>query len=201
MYQFPLLAVWRAGCIFSTASSIGVQGVSLSTRQQYGRAGCIPVQFGDRGSQNNRRRPESFLSTFYHFPSFCRLYNLGKAEVKIFNYGLRPFPPHSFTALHQSKLYNLVKAGVKIIDDDLNPFSPHSSIFLRLSTVQFGKGGSQNIKEDLNPFSPHSKIFLRLSTVQFGESGSRCGPPDVNGMSHGILTSLPCKCLEFINLF
>jgi hypothetical protein len=49
-------------------------------------------------------------------------------------------------------LYNLVTEEVKIIDDDLNPFSPHSTIFLRLSTVQFGEGGSQNLKDDLNPF-------------------------------------------------
>ncbi len=67
-------------------------------------------------------------------------------------YRVYPFPPASSMDVQGVSLYNLVTEEVKIIDDDLNPFSPHSTIFLRLSTVQFGEGGSQNLKDDLNPF-------------------------------------------------
>jgi hypothetical protein len=65
-----------------------------------------------------------------HSTILCRLYNLVKAGVKIFNNDLNPFSPHSSIFLHLSTVQS-GEGGSQNIKDDLNPFSPHSKIFLR----------------------------------------------------------------------
>ncbi len=78
-------------------------------------------------------------------------------------YRVYPFPPASSVDVQGVSLYNLVTEEVKIIDDDLNPFSSHSNIFLHLSTVQSGEGGSQNIQR--RPESFLSTFFHFYSSV------------------------------------